>query len=1185
MRRTCILYYGPRFKGWLLLTLVFGIPLFSGPIGIAQPLALRTVEAASSGEQKEQSLSAFLHELGNQHHIEFVYESDLMDGKVIKPVAARRPPGNNERVSLEDALTGVLKPYALTYEKVYDNYYVIRKKGEKNTRKGVLNRIEKSAMKDVGNQEDTQQSTRKIAVRMAPKTNVLDQTISGKVTDGENGEPLPGVNVLAKGTTTGTVTDIDGSYRLSINDEVTTLVFSSIGYTSEEIAINGRSAIDLMLMPDIQSLSEIVVVGYGEQKRATVTGSVSSVEGREIAQAPVINVSNSLVGRLPGVSTVTRSGEPGNDASTIRIRGVNTLGNNDALVVVDGVPGRSLDRIDPNSIETITVLKDASAAIYGAQAANGVILITTKRGKTGKPEITLNLNQGFNQPTRLPQMADAAQYATLLNEIDGYRNRPPRYTPQDIQAFRDGSDPWSYPNTDWFGEVLKPWSGQNYGNISVSGGSENLKYFLLLGAKGQDAYYYNSATKYTQYDFRSNLDGKLSDHVNISFDIAGRQENRNFPVRSAGSIFRMLMRGKPHMPAYWPDGTPGPDIEYGDNPAVVSTDATGYDRDTWYVLNSNLRLNIDIPWVEGLSIRSNAALDKSFRFRKRFETPWYLYSWDGQSYDENENPVLIRGKKGFDDPRLTEEMEAHQNVLLNALINYEKTIAENHTVKLMAGTETRTGKGDRLNAYRRYFVSTSVDQMFAGGDAEKDNGGSAYQNARLNYFGRVNYSFSDKYLAEFVWRYDGSYIFPEGKRFGFFPGVSVGWRVSEESFWKNGVPLVDNLKLRASWGQTGNDRIDEWQYLSSYSFGRWDASSGSAMRNEPYIFGIDQENKTLFEARIPNRDVTWEIATQFNVGFEAGLFDSRFTVEAEYFDNRRSQILWWRNASIPTSTGLSLPRENIGKVTNRGYEFTVGYRNQIGSFSYQVSVNGGYSRNEITFWDEAPGAPEYQLSTGNPIPTDPFNPNNDLYFQAIGIFQDSAAVDAYPHWDGARPGDIIFEDVNADGVIDANDRVRNDKTNIPRFSGGASVNLRYKQFDLSVLFQGATGAVRYIQTESGDIGNFLLDFYENRWTPENPEASYPRTFNRDEEYWRNQRSTFWLRNTNYLRLKNLEFGYSLPLSFNQRLGIQNFRVYVSGFNLLTYSPGLKDFDPESDDASGQSYPVQRVVNAGISLTF
>jgi len=999
-------------------------------------------------------------------------------------------------------------------------------------------------------------------------------TVQGKVTD-ESGTGLPGVTVLLKGTTTAAPTGADGAYTINVPDGSGTLVFSFIGYQSQEAPINNRSVIDVQLSTDAKALEEVVVVGYGEQKRATVTGAVASIQAEEIVKAPVTNITNSLAGRLPGLSTVTRSGEPGYDNSTIRIRGTNSLGNNDALIVVDGVPGRSLASIDQNSIESITVLKDASAAIYGAQAANGVILVTTKRGKVGKPVVTITLNQGFNRPTRIPDMTNAAEYATALNELDMYRNRPARFTPEEIQKFSDGSDPWSYPDTDWFDEVLKPWSGQNYGNITVSGGSESMRYFLSLGAKSQDGYYKNSGLKYNQYNFRSNLDGDISKYITIGFDVAGRMEDRNFPTRSAGDIFWMVMRGKPNMPAYWPNGMPGPDIEYGNNPVVVSTKATGYDRDKWYFLNTNARIKIKIPWVDGLSINGNAALDKGFRFHKRFQTPWFLYSWDGTSYDADGNPVLVRGQRGTNDPNLTEDMEDNQNVLLNAMVNYETTIGDGHAINFMAGTERRSGRGDRFNAYRRYFVSTALDQLDQGGAAEKNNGGSAYHSARLNYFGRVNYNYLEKYLLEFVWRYDGSYIFPESKRFGFFPGVSAGWRVSEEDFWKNNLSVVDNLKLRASWGQTGNDRIDEWQYLSTYGFNN----------DQRYVFGIDDEATILNERRIPNPNVTWEVANQSNVGIEGGLFNSKLTFEVDYFYNIRSQILWNRNASVPTSTGLTLPRENIGKVVNRGFDFNVGYRNQIGDFNYRVSVNGGYAKNEIKFWDEAPGAPEYQQSTGKPIPSDPANPNNDLYYQAIGIFSDQAEIDAYPHWSGARPGDVIFEDVNQDGVIDGNDRVRNEKRTIPTFSGGLSLELQYKSFDFSVLFQGATGAVRYIYMDSGEIGNYLQDYYDNRWTPENPNASYPRVFNRDEEYWRNNRNTIWLRSTDYLRLKNIQIGYSLPSQVTQKLKIEGLRVYLSGFNVLTYSPDLKDFDPEADNQNGTNYPLQKVVNAGLSFTF
>jgi len=1012
------------------------------------------------------------------------------------------------------------------------------------------------------------------------------KVLTGVVTD-SSGEPVIGANVFVKGTTNGTITDIDGKYTLSDVPENAILVFSFIGMETEEMRPGNKTTLTVVLRESAIGLDEVVAIGYGTAKKVTVTGSVTSVKGDDIIKAPVTNASNALVGHLPGLSSTQLSGEPGNDGSSIRIRGVNTIGDNSALVVIDGIPGRSLDRIDPASIETITILKDASAAIYGSQAANGVILITTKRGNEGKPIVTINFNQGFNQPTRVPKMANAVEYATMLNEIDRYRGNNPRYTTEQLQKFRDGSDPWSYPDTDWFDEVLKNWSTQNYLTASLSGGSQKWKYYLSLGTKYQDGYYKHSATNYKQHDFRSNIDGEISKNVKIKFDIAGRIEDKNYPTRGANNIFRMLMRGKPIYPGYWPDGTPGPDLEYGDNPVVVSTDATGYDRDKKYVLNSNLRLDITIPWVKGLSLSGNASFDKDFRFHKRFETPWYLYSWDGKSYDENNKPILIKGKKGFEDPRLKEWMEDNQTILLNGVIDYSITINE-HTIKAMAGIESRSRSGDQFNAYRRYFISTSIDELFAGGDKDKDNGGSSFENARLNYFGRINYNFNEKYLFEFVWRYDGSYIFPKEGRFGFFPGVSLGWRASEESFWKEKIPFITNFKLRASWGQTGNDRIAEWQYLSSYAFN----SSGRS-----YIFGTDQENKLLSEQRIPNRDITWEVANQSNIGFDAALVENRLTVDADFFYNKRSHILWQRNASVPSSTGLTLPRENIGKVTNKGFEFSVGYRDKIDQVGYRITFNGGYATNKITYWDEVPGRPKYQQSTGKPIPSDPNSINSDLYYEAIGIFRDEAALAAYPHWPGARPGDIIFKDVNDDGKIDADDRVRNDKTNVPKFTGGLNINLSYRQFDLSVLFQGATGGVRYIRTESGEIGNFLKDFYDKRWTEENPDSKGPRTFIDSSEYWRNYNNTYFLHKTDYIRLKNIELGYNLPASFNQKVGIKNLRIYLSAYNLFTFSPDLKDFDPEttthtnsnqlyeSTQTSGQSYPVQRVINAGVSLTF
>ena len=996
--------------------------------------------------------------------------------------------------------------------------------------------------------------------------------VTGIVKD-DNGNPATNASIVVKGTNLGTTTDVNGSFSLDVREKKSVLVISFLGYQTQEEVVGNNTHFNVNLSISKNQLNEVVVVGYGTTRKATLTGAISSVKGSEVVKSPATNVSNDLVGRLPGLVAIQPSGEPGYDGSTLRIRGLNTLNNNNVLVVVDGIAGRSLDRIDPYSIESITILKDASAAIYGAQAANGVILITTKRGKLGKPEITFNVNAGYNQPTKIPKMADAATYASMLNEIAEYGNAQLPFSQDDIKKFADGSDPWGHPNTDWFAAVLKKRSALNSYNMTVSGGTEFLRYFVSLGSKTQEGNYYHSGTKYNQYDFRSNLDGKITKDISLAFDVTGRMEDRNFPTRGAGDIFRMLMRGKPTLPAYWPDGTPGPDIEYGNNPAVISTDATGYDRGKNYVLNSNLRLNVDIPWIKGLSITGNAAIDKGFDFRKLWQTPWYLYTWDGTTMDTNGKPLLVKGKRGFDAPQLTEFASDNINTTVNGLINYNQTFGD-HAIKFLAGIEEIKGNGDNFSASKQHYVSSAIDQLFAGASLDKDNNGSGFINARLSYFGRVNYSFKEKYLAEFVWRYDGSYIFPSnGKQFGFFPGVSAGWVVSKEDFFKDATKTIDFLKIRGSWGQTGNDRIPEWQYLATYGYGNF-----LGQPYYPFVTGGGVENQTLYETRVPNPNITWEVANQTDIGFDATLFNNKVSITADYFNYKRSQILLPPNASIPLSAGFTPPYENIGRVGNKGFDFNVSYSDNMGKLNFTVGVNGGYAKNRIIFWDETPGAPDYQQSTGHPM-------NTGLYYIAEGVFPDSASVAKLPHWDGARSGDIIFKDVNGDGKIDANDRERINKNTVPTFTGGVSLELRYGQFDMSILLQAATGAVNYISTESGEIGDFLQSFADGRWTDNNHSSSRPRTFNRSNEYWVNQNNTYWLHKTDYLRLKNLQFGYSLPLNITHKLGIQAFRIYASGYNLLTYSPDYKDFDPEASAGSGQSYPLQRVVSAGLSVTF
>lgn len=994
-----------------------------------------------------------------------------------------------------------------------------------------------------------------------------EQTMRGKIMDERSREPLIGVSIMEAGTTNGTITDIDGNFSLTISPEAI-LQVSYIGYVTQQIAVNGRVSIELFLREDTQSLDEVIVVGYGAQKKATLSGAVTSISGAELIKAPVTNVSQGIAGRIPGVAAISNTGEPGYDGATIRIRGVNTFGKADPLVVVDGVPGRSLERIDPSTIESISVMKDASAAIYGAQAANGVILITTKRGKQGKPTINASYNYGGASPTVVPKMANAAEYGILLNEIDRYSGLPERYTSEEIQKYRDGSDPWGYPDTDWFKETLKNWSPQMNGNITIDGGTETVNYFVSASVKTQDGLYRNSGTKYRQYDLKMNLDIKVNNYVDLYINATGRMEDREFPTRSSENIFRMLMRSKPNMPAYWPNGLPGPDIEFGDNPVVIATNATGYDRDKWYTLNSDFGINIKVPWVEGLSFKGNASIDKAIRFRKIWQTPWYLYTWDGSSYEDNGEPLLVEGKKGFSDPRLSQSTENTHNILLSGLLNYNRTFQDDHAINLMVGVERIYGQGDSFDAYRRYFISTAIDQMFAGGQDEISNGGSAWREARLNYFGRANYSYKSKYLAEFVWRYQGSYIFEQRNRFGFFPGVSLGYVISEENFWPDALPFINFAKIRCSWGQTGNDMIDPYQYLAAYSF-----NDLMCINN-----GGATINQALKEGVAPNEGVTWETAIQRNIGVDLQFLDGKFAFTMDYFHNKRKNILWKRNASVPNTTGLSLPDENLGEVQNQGIDFNLDYRGRANDFTYTIGFNGVWSKNKILFWDEAPGAPGYQQSTGRPI-------DAGLYYNAIGIFRDQAHVDSYPHLEGARPGDIIFEDYNEDGVIDGNDRVRQHKSRTPVFTGGVTVDLAYKGFDLSILFQGAVGGVFYQETESGEFGNFLKSFYDNRWTEENPDAVFPRTYNRSNEYWVNQQNTFWLHKTDYIRLKNIELGYTLPKTITNPCKIERLRFYMSGFNLLTISPDMKDYDPENTSGRGYNHPLNKVFNVGVNLTF
>ncbi|SDD73967.1 TonB-linked outer membrane protein, SusC/RagA family [Dyadobacter soli] len=1047
-----------------------------------------------------------------------------------------------------------------------------------------------------------------------------DVTVKGKVND-EQGQGLPGVSILVKGTSAGTVTDIEGNYTVNAPGTAT-LVFSFIGYITQEIPLGNKTSLDVKMASDTKALDEVVVVGYGTAKKATLTGSVTAVKGAELQKAPSTNLSNTLGGRLPGVSAVQASGEPGYDGSAIRIRGTNSLGNSNALIVVDGVPNRSggLDRINPADVESISVLKDAAAAIYGSRAGNGVILITTKRGKSGKPQLSYDLNLGIAQPTRTPTMSNAAEYGTIRNELQIYDNLPVGqwqgalqgfntngsytrtdngnvlsavFTPADLQKFRDGSDPLTHPNTDWYGSVIRNWSPQQRHNLQLTGGSENIKYLASLGYINQDGNYVNSATGYKQYDMRVNLDTKINKYVTAKLGVVLREEFRRFPNGGgAGDIFRMLMRGKPTEVAIWPDGRPGPDIENGQNPAVITTNTTGYNNDKRDYIQTNGQLDIDVPGVPGLKVTAMAAIDKQMRRQKSFQKPWTLYYWDKKTFEADGTTPLLTGavRSTFSDPRLTETASQELSIQLTGQASYEKSFGS-HNFNAMVGIQRETVDADGFFAYRRYFISPVVDQLFAGGTPEQNIGNSGtnnadlYKRARLSYFGRVGYNFKEKYLAEFLWRADGSYVFPKEGRFGFFPGVSAGWRISEEGFWKNNIHFVNNVKLRASWGQMGaepyllgTETLAEYQYLNTMGFGT-------------YVVN-DQVVKTLLETRVVNDNFTWEVANNTNFGIEGTLWKDRIAFEIDYFINNRSKILIPMTGSTPSSAGIDgkLPPVNLGKLQNKGFEFKVSYDGSVDNFTYSVGVNGGYAKNTIKYWNETPGIPSYQTTTGRPYQA-------FLAYQYDGVFRDQSEIDAntidYSGITGTlRPGDMKFKDVSGDGKITKDDMVRSEKTNRPRFTGGVNINLGYKAFDLSILFQGATGGLQYVgQTESGDIGNYLKYAYDHRWTIDNPSSTDPRLANRNNTYYTNLTNadspganTYYLKSNNYLRLKNIELGYNLPSEIGSKIGVGNLRLYVNALNLFTIDK-IKIWDPEATSTNGQYYPQSRVLNAGVRVTF
>jgi TonB-linked SusC/RagA family outer membrane protein len=995
--------------------------------------------------------------------------------------------------------------------------------------------------------------------------------VTGEVVDAEEGSTLPGVNIVVQGTQIGTTTRANGTFTIEAPSDQETLVFSFVGYQEQEVPIDGRSEITVQLEPSVTAMEEVVVnVGYQEQTIETTTGSISQVSGEDLDIQPTTNLTQNLQGTVPGPIGVNASGRPGRDNSNLLIRGASTLNNNSPLVVIDGVPGRQggLARLDPQDIQNISVLKDASAAIYGSRAANGVILVETKGGRSGDTQINANVERSYARPTVVPEMADAPTYMKMMNEQAGYNNIGAYYSQDQIQQTQELidsgeiDDSYQYHNTDWYGEALRDFTQETTASASITGGSENLQYRTSLNAATENGILLNSGTGFDKLGFRNNLQGDITDNLNLNLNLHGRLEKRSLPAwtRGINAAWEMLQRGKPTEPAFWPNGQPGPAQEQGVNPVVANR--TGYDDENTYFFQGDLNVAYDIPSVDGWNVEGTVAYDRHFLNRKIWQKPWTLYSLDGF---ENGEPVLQGSQVGVPEPRLTEESRDVHDIMLRATTSYEKEFGD-HSTSFLFGTEYQSSDADTTSSFRRFFITDKVEELNAGGSQQQDIYGTGWHSARFNFFGRANYNYRQKYLLEFVARYDGSYIFPEGDRFGFFPSVSAGWRIAQEDWFANFTgDTFDRLKIRSSYGQTGNDQVDPYQYKRTFQLGGQTA------------FG-DGLGTTINQTRVPNPNITWEVATQFDVGLEGAVLDNSLSFNLTYFNHFREQILWDRGEAIPQTTGFELPDENIGEVRSYGVEAQADFTHNITSeFTFRVGGNMTYAENQIEYFAEAEGVPEWQENEGRPM-------NTGLYYVSDGIWSTQEEIDnAEAHFPGARPGDVRFKDIDGDGDIDADDRRRIPENDRPDIIGGLNLGATYGNFNLNLQFQGAAQVRQYVFTAAaGTFGNYFQEFAEDRWTPENTDASGPRAYQRANPYWASNPNTHFLRDAKYIRLKAAQLSYSVPERLTQTAGLGQFQVYLSGRNLFTLTP-LNVYDPEIRVDSGQVYPPEQAYTVGIRM--
>lgn len=999
--------------------------------------------------------------------------------------------------------------------------------------------------------------------------------ISGTIVD-ERGEPIIGVSVKLKSKAqVGTITDINGAFSLTVpSDGILQVTY--VGYVPVEVPVKGNTLLNITLKENTELLDEVVVVGYGVQKKASITGSVAAIQSNELIAVKAPNVSNMLAGRLPGLRAVQRSGSPGDDGASVDIRGYGNM-----LVIVDGIE-RSYAQLDPNDIESISILKDAAAAVYGFKGSNGVLLVTTKKGVNSKAKINYNGYVGFQQVTRYPKLMNPYEYASLYNEAI-FNTNPingiAAYTPEQLEAFRSGA-----VGTNWWDETIRSAAPQTSHNLSVTGGSDKAKYYLSVGYMSQEGILKSKDWNYDRYNVRSNINVEVAKGLTVDLQLSGRYDYRTRPS-GAGELFRQAQMAIPtysiyanNNPEYWQATGDKP------NPVHMSySDNAGYEDRHRREFNGSIGFTWQLPWVKGLIAKALVAYDYNNEEWKYWTKEAYEYSYDS-SKD-------VYTKKAINTlSNLSSEMINYYKPTQQYSLNYNQKFFGKHDIGALLLWEMYNDKKTNVKGVKQYAIGLIEDLDY--GDKENQAAtGKTIETAHEGLVGRFNYGYDNRYLLEFNFRYDASYKFRAGNRWGFFPGVSLGWRLSEESFMKNLLPELDNLKFRASYAKVGDEgSFSAFQYLDGYEY------SGS------YVLGGDGLTMGLRNRGMANPWLTWYESKIKNIGLEASYKSGLLTLEFDYFQRNRSGLPATRTGSLPTTFGQSMPQENLNSDKNRGFEINLGHNYKINDFKYNISANFSATRIYDDYIEREASTNMYNNWRNNPNSR---YKNISWGKRVIGQFGSYEEILNSPIQDGngnrsLLPGDLKFQDWNNDGIIDGNDDQPIGRGNSPRMYYGFNFTGEYKGFDLTLFFQGAAGHDIYI---SGDVldpfiqqglGNGFA-IMTDRWHREDPKDPYsnwiPGTMPaaRTSGFSANRSDNSWsLHNANYLRLKTLEFGYSLPSALLKSWGIDRLRVYMNCNNLLTFTKReglMKTVDPENDQASLRYYPQMKTFNFGVNVTF